>query len=115
MASPEQLLGLPRPISELTDEELQKHLSQYFTFTRPKKPLAVLMKRATSSIAAATGTTVPKGTVIAPGGGTTTSQPMSALQEKIRQQMAAAGLDMNGKPLPSANKKVSLGAITKAK
>lgn len=114
MASPEQLLGLPKPISELTDEELQKHLAQYLPFTRPKKPLAVLMKRATSSIAAATGTAVPKGTVIAPGGGAT-AQPMSALQEKIRQQMAAAGLDMNGKPLPSANKKVSLGTLTKPK
>ena len=109
MASPEQLLGLPKPISELTDEELQRHLAQYLPFTRPKKPLAVLMKRATSSIAAATGVTTPKGTVIAPG----SSSPMSALQEKIRQQMAAAGLDMNGKPLPSANKKVSISNIAK--
>lgn len=109
MASPEQLLGLPKPISELTDEELQRHLAQYLPFTRPKKPLAVLMKRATSSIAAATGVTTPKGAVIAPGSGS----PMSALQEKIRQQMAAAGLDMNGKPLPSANKKVSISNIAK--
>ena len=29
------LLGLPRPIDEMTDAELQQHLLQYFPHTRP--------------------------------------------------------------------------------
>ena len=49
----EQLLGLERPINELTDEELASYLEKFFPHTRPKKPISPVLKRGQNNMTAA--------------------------------------------------------------
>ena len=52
MTDVEDLLNLPRSVSELTDEELEQHLAQFFPHTRPAKPLPPVMKRSAAALTA---------------------------------------------------------------
>ena len=78
--SPEELLNLPRPVSELTDAELTAHLANYFPFTRPSKPVNYVITKGTDTVDLSIG-----------------NNPMLA---KIRAAFAAEGLDEHGNPLP---------------
>lgn len=90
---PQQLLNLPKPIDELTDAELEAHLSRFFPHTRPKKPMTFLEARLSEDKPAP-----PTGT--------------SAF-DKMAAAMAAVGLDPAGRPLPKAT--TSKAALLKPK
>lgn len=74
--TPERLLDLPAPIAQLTDEQLTKHLTKYFPHTRPKKPGNVITDRMMSQAA---------------------KPATSKLEQLVAAQLAAQGLDAQGK------------------
>lgn len=73
------LLDLPKPVAELTDAELEKHLTKFFPFTRPKKPMNYIMAQATS-VSTATTHPVMKG----------------SLRDKLNSALAAEGIKADG-------------------
>ena len=89
--TPEQLLNLPKPVAELTDQELATHLAPFFPHTRPKNPRPYLITKGEEAIKLL-------------GTPSSTSKPnpsSNAAQEadKLRAIMAKAGLDIHGQPL----------------
>lgn len=88
--TPEQLLGLPKPIAELTDDELVAHLTRFFPATRPRKPLTFGEVRAGKA-----SDTVATAITSASGG----------LNEKIANAFKAAGLDASGNLLRQPTKR----------
>jgi len=90
--TPEQLLNLPKPVAELTDQELATHLAPFFPHTRPKNPRPYLITKGEEAIKSLGSSS----------SSTTKSNPSSnAAQEadKLRAIMAKAGLDIHGQPL----------------
>ena len=85
--TPEQLLGLPAPVEQLTDEQLEQHLAKFFPYTRPKKPI----KHVTQKIDASLGTL-------------TATSKSDALRQALAAAFKAQGLDPSGKPLPKTSK-----------
>ena len=89
--TPEQLLGLPKPIAELTDAELEAHLARFFPATRPRKPVSFTEGRAgkaTDSLATSLA-----------------SAPADSLQSKLAASLKAAGLDSSGNLVSTAPKR----------
>jgi len=78
----ESLLNLPKPVSELTDEELITHLTPFFGATRPKKPISPVMKRASGVLNDALGNTSAALTSAA-----------KSQAEKLAAAYKAAGID----------------------
>ena len=91
--TPTELLGLPKSIEELTDEELAYHLAKYLPFTRPRNPRNYLIEKGEDSIA----------TMAKVSGSPSTGAPVPAIsatfQASLAAAMAAQGLAPNGQPL----------------
>lgn len=87
-----ELLGLPKPVAELTDAELTAHLARFFPATRPRTPISALITRADTVLKS----------VAAANTATNTNANPTALAEaaKMAAAMAKLGLDPQGKPLP---------------
>jgi len=75
--TPETLLGLPKPLEELTDAELTAHLARYWPATRPKKPANFVIARAAATASADDGS-------------------LSPIQLMIKNSLAARGMNMDG-------------------
>jgi hypothetical protein len=90
--TPEQLLGLPDSIANLSDEQLTTHLAKFFPFTRPNTPMSHgLTVIANSSL-----------------GTPTKDEDPNSLAAKMRAAFAAQGLDPTGtKVLVKEKKKLS--------
>jgi len=90
--TPAELLGLPKPIEELTDEELAYHLAKYFPYSRPRNPRNYLLEKGEDTMKA-------MGTVTGKPGATPLPTLSSTFQDSLAKAMAAQGLAPNGQPL----------------
>ena len=87
----EELLGLSKPIAELTDEELAAHCAQFAPHTRPRKPANYLQTQVQEKYA------------------DTTRPVVSELALAMQKEFAARGMDSAGRPIPK--KKINLNEL----
>jgi len=87
----EELLGLSRPVSELTDTELAAHCAQFLPHTRPRKPANYLHTQVQEKYA-------------------NNSRPaVSELAAKMQAEFAARGMDSAGRPI--VKKKLNINQL----